>query len=498
MPEIVKKIRSKIGRSLRADLFLIILLIGVLPPAILGFVFLKVYEKQTIDSRIRQIQNQCLIISNHLYLNGYTESGTGNDALDSELEQLSVLYDGRVMLIAPDLKIIRDTYSLSEGKYMVSPEVERGLSGEVTSVYDGGEHYIEVITPITGRDSEDIVGVMLTGASTEQIDSVLVMLRRVYTVVMLALASIVLGVAFAVTARIVGQFRRVSESVENMKEGFAEEKIEVFDYKETERIKEAFNQVLARMRSLDETRGEFVANVSHELKTPITSVKILAESLISQEDVPNEIYREFMNDIVAEVDREDKIINDLLSLVKMDRAGTNLQIEKTDIDLMLEGIIKRLTPIAEKAKVDIIFETRRQVIAEVDQTKLALAFTNIIENGIKYNHELGNVKVVLDSEPMMFTVSVEDTGPGIPEEDLTHIFERFYRVDKSHSRQMGGTGLGLAIARAAVLMHKGAIKAENRPEGGARFDVKIPLSYIIPAEDATERDPVVKAGSEGT
>ena len=498
MPEILKKIRSKIGRSLRADLFLIILLIGVLPPAILGFVFLKVYEKQTIDSRIRQIQNQCLIISNHLYLNGYTESGAGSDALDSELEQLSVLYDGRVMLIAPDLKIIRDTYSLSEGKYMVSPEVERGLSGEVTSVYDGSEHYIEVITPITGRGNEDIVGVMLTGASTEQIDSVLVMLRRVYTVVMLALTSIVLGVAFAVTARIVGQFRRVSESVENMKEGFAEEKIEVFDYKETERIKEAFNQVLARMRSLDETRGEFVANVSHELKTPITSVKILAESLISQEDVPNEIYREFMNDIVAEVDREDKIINDLLSLVKMDRTGTNLQIEKTDIDLMLEGIIKRLTPIAEKAKVDIIFETRRQVIAEVDQTKLALAFTNIIENGIKYNHELGNVKVVLDSEPMMFTVSVEDSGPGIPEEDLTHIFERFYRVDKSHSRQMGGTGLGLAIARAAVLMHKGAIKAENRPEGGARFDVKIPLSYIIPAEDATERDPVIKAGSEGT
>ena len=498
MPDFLRKIRSVIGRSLRADLFLIICIIGVLPCAILGFVFLKVYEKQTIDSRIRQIQNQCLIISNHLYLNGYTDAPSGNEVLDSELEQLSVLYDGRVMLIAPDLKITKDTYSLSEGKYMVSPEVERGFSGESTSVYDGGEHYIEVITPITGRDNEEVIGVMLTGASTEQIDSTLSLLRKVYTVVMLALASVVLGVAFIVTARIVGQFRRLSESVENLKEGFAEEKIEVFDYKETERIKEAFNQVLARMRRVDETRGEFVANVSHELKTPITSIKILAESLISQDDVPNEIYREFMNDIVAEVDREDKIINDLLSLVKMDRTGVNLQIEKTDIDLMLEGIIKRLTPIAEKEKVDIIFETRRQVIAEVDDTKLSLAFTNIIENGIKYNHELGSVKVVLDSEPMMFTVSVEDTGPGIPEEDLPHIFERFYRVDKSHSREIGGTGLGLAIARAAVLMHKGAIKAENRPEGGARFDVKIPLSYIIPTEDATSENTAEDKGRERT
>ena len=194
-----------------------------------------------------------------------------------------------------------------------------------------------------------------------------------------------------------------------------------------------------------------------------------------------------MDDIITEVDREDKIINDLLSLVKMDRAGSNLVIEKCDMEVMIEGIIKRLSPIAQKAKVDIIFETIRPVVAEVDITKLSLALTNIIENGIKYNHEGGMVKVTLDSEPMMFVVIVEDTGMGIPEEDLPHIFERFYRVDKSHSRDIGGTGLGLSIARGAVLMHKGAIKVDSRMGEGTRFDIKIPISYIVtPQEEHDE------------
>ena len=178
----------------------------------------------------------------------------------------------------------------------------------------------------------------------------------------------------------------------------------------------------------------------------------------------------------------------------MDRAGANLQIEKSDIDEMIEAIVKRLSPIAGKAGVELVFETIRPVVAEVDETKLSLAITNVIENGIKYNHEGGTVKITLDSEPMMFTVTVEDTGIGIPEEDVPNIFERFYRVDKSHSREIGGTGLGLAIARGAVLMHKGAIKVESRVGEGSRFDIKIPLSYIV-ARQPDQNDVKEEAGT---
>ena len=469
---------------------MIICLVGIVPQLIIGLVFLGNYEKQSIDSRIKLVRNQCLIISDHLYTSGYLDAAD-NTIIDSELAQLSNLYDGRVMIINSDLKIIKDTYSLSEGKYMISAEVVRGLSGESASTYDGDDHYIEIITPITpDRDTGESVGVMLTSVSTAETDAIITRLRRLFTVVVAAVSAIVIGIAVLASTKTVGQLRKVSTAIDNINEGFGEEEIDDKTYREMAQINEAFNQLLQRMKNLDNSRGEFVANVSHELKTPITSIKILAESLTAEENVPNELYREFMNDIITEVDREDKIINDLLSLVKMDRAGSNLMIEKCDIEKMIEGIIKRLTPIANKAKVDLIFETIRPVVAEVDETKLALALTNIIENGIKYNKEGGSVTVTLDSEPMMFVIIVEDTGIGIPQDDIPNIFERFYRVDKSHSRDIGGTGLGLAIARGAILMHKGAIKVDSVEGEGSRFDIKIPLSYIVAPEqtDISERE----------
>ena len=487
MHEGIRFFRRIFGRSLRLDLFIVICLVGIVPGLILCHVFLGSLSRRAVASRTSQVGNQCLVIANHLYMSGYLDGAGDTSQADSELAQLSNLYDGRVMLIDPDLRIIKDTYSLSEGKYMISPEVARGLEGTATSNYDGDDHYIEVITPISGGEDNDVVGVMLTSVSTESTDQMLSDVRNLCVVVLMALTAIVIGIAVFTTTRMVSQFRNLSRSIANIKEGFGEEEVESFSYRETEQISDAFNEVITKMKTLDDSRSEFVANVSHELKTPITSIKILAESLTAQDDLPTEIYREFMNDIVDEVDREDRIINDLLSLVRMDRVGTNLVIEKCDIDMMLEAIVKRLTPIADKAGVELVFETIRPVIAEVDETKLSLAFTNIIENGIKYNHEGGSVHIVLDSEPMMFTVSVTDTGIGIPEEDLPNIFERFYRVDKSHSREIGGTGLGLAIAKGSILMHKGAIKAESTVGEGSRFDIKIPLSYIVnPAGEQAE------------
>ena len=125
-----------------------------------------------------------------------------------------------------------------------------------------------------------------------------------------------------------------------------------------------------------------------------------------------------------------------------------------------------------------IFESQRQVIAEVDEVKLTLAITNLIENGIKYNKEEGWVKVSLDADHQFFTLEVSDSGIGMEEEDLKHIFERFYRVDKSHSREIGGTGLGLAITRSTILMHRGSVKVNSTPDEGTVFIVKLPLSYI--------------------
>ena len=240
-------------------------------------------------------------------------------------------------------------------------------------------------------------------------------------------------------------------------------------------------QTLSKLKAVDQSRQEFVSNVSHELKTPITSIRVLADSLMGMGDVPVELYREFMEDISGEIDRESKVIDDLLALVKMDKSEAGLNVALTNINALAEQIMKRLRPIANRKKVELILESMREVSADVDEVKLTLAISNLIENAIKYNVEAGWVRVTLDADHKFFYIKVADSGIGIPEEAQDRIFERFYRVDKARSREMGGSGLGLAITRSVVLMHKGAIKLSSKEGEGSVFTLRIPLNYIAAA-----------------
>ena len=169
-------------------------------------------------------------------------------------------------------------------------------------------------------------------------------------------------------------------------------------------IANSINKVLKRLQALDQSRQEFVSNVSHELKTPITSIRVLADSLMCQENAPVELYREFMGDISDEIDRESKIINDLLELVRLDKSATKLHIEQVSINDLVEAILKRLRPIAKQRSIDIIFESFRPVTAEVDETKLSLAINNLVENAVKYNNDEGWVRVSLDADHKYFFV----------------------------------------------------------------------------------------------
>lgn len=274
--------------------------------------------------------------------------------------------------------------------------------------------------------------------------------------------------------------QKIEEGIAAIKNGYGEYNLQVNDYTETAGICEKINQMLGRIKVMDDSRQEFVSNVSHELKTPLTSMKVLADSINSMPDAPKELYQEFMEDITNEIERETKIINDLLSLVKMDKSAAGLNVSSVNINELLEQILKRLQPIADKQKVELVLESFRPVTAEVDEVKITLAITNLVENAIKYNRNDGEgwVHVSLNADHQYFYLKVEDSGIGIPEESLDHIYERFYRVDKSHSREIGGTGLGLAITRNSILMHRGAIKVHSVMGEGTTFDVRIPLNYI--------------------
>jgi signal transduction histidine kinase len=210
----------------------------------------------------------------------------------------------------------------------------------------------------------------------------------------------------------------------------------------------------------------------------MTSAKVLADSLLMQEHVEEEVYREFLQDIDNEIDRENKIISELLTLVRMDNKETQLNIQPININDMLEMILKRVRPQARERDIELLLVSERKIVAEVDETRMTMALTNLIENAVKYNKEHGKVRVRTDADHQSFTIEIMDTGVGIPPESINRVFERFYRVDKSRSREMGGTGLGLSISRSVVLQHHGSISVESKEGEGTTFYVIIPLSYI--------------------
>ncbi len=480
-----EKLKSLLSlRSLQARIFIIILVIGIVPSVLMRYGILNSYEERTVQIRTATVQNQLKIVGNHLLSNHYfSDTKTNENVINAELEMISNLYEGRVIIVDSSLRVVKDTYGISEGKTMISEEVIRCLRGESMSNYDREHGYIEMTTPIEevggAKDGSDsIVGVMVTSISSDAIISTMDALNREAAILQNLMLVAILACAIVLSTVLTRPFNRVTEAINEVQAGYSDKTIDVPDYVETVHIVEAFNQLLRRMKTLDDSRQEFVANVSHELKTPMTSVKVLADSLLAQEDAPAELYREFMEDIVSEIDRENQIITDLLALVRMENRVQQMNIVSLNINDLTELILKRLRPIARKRDVELVFESMRTVVAEVDEVKLTLIMTNLVENAIKYNKEHGWVKVELDADHQYFTFTVSDSGLGIPEESLAHIYERFYRVDKSHSRDIGGTGLGLAITRSAVLMHRGAITVTSVEGEGTNFTVKIPLSYI--------------------
>ncbi len=470
----------KFFKSLNFRLFVTLFLIGVIPTGIISEAILNTYYERAISVRTTDVQNQCKIISNQILASDYL-AGNSSDAISGELSLISSLYDGRIMIIDQDLRVITDTYGFEVSRTMIAEPVIRCFKTGL-SVHEVSGRFIEVAVPIQ-RVLEDerveTLGVILVSASLDSITDNKEVLSGSANLLLLIMGSILLLLAAVLSVLFVLPFKKMTKTISAITAEHIEDELKVYSYTETEQISEAFNQLLGKIKRLDESRQEFVSNVSHELKTPLTSMKVLADSLLQQPDVPVEFYREFMEDIAAEIDRENEIITDLLTMVKLDKTKVDMNIQSHDINNLLELILKRLRPIASQNNIEMVFESFRQINAEVDEVKLTLALTNFVENAIKYNKPNGWVHVSLDADHKYFYVKVTDSGCGIPEEAQEHIFERFYRVDKSHSREIGGTGLGLAIAKNVVLMHRGMIEISSVVDEGTTVTVRIPLNYIV-------------------
>lgn len=467
---------KKILKSMKLRIFIIIIMVGIIPTMIFKYIILRPLETEMVNSKMDRLLSQCNILKNHIFSENYMELRE-SESIDAELAQLSAMYDGRVMLINTDFVIIKDTYIMDENKTSVSKDVIRCYKGENITKYDPEKKYIEIVLSLT-NNSKQTVGVMFVTFSTKDVNYALDKIEEKMFLIQVILAFTIILFAFFWSGHLIKPFDKIENSFDKVSYGYFDNKLTLDGYTETEKIAAAYNDMLDKMKKLDESRQEFVSNVSHELKTPITSIKVLADSLMMQADVPNEIYKEFFGDIVMEIDRENEIITDLLTLVRLDKKNNSLNITNVNINELVELILKRLRPIAAKNNIELVLESFRPILAEIDEMKITSAITNLVENAIKYNVMDGWVRVTLNADHKYFYVKVADSGIGIPEESQEMVFERFYRVDKTRARETGGTGLGLAITRNIILLHNGAIKVYSKEGEGTTFTVRIPLNYV--------------------
>ena len=325
-------------------------------------------------------------------------------------------------------------------------------------------------------DEGEVVGVLVYISRAQEIYESLRAIRTQMLLWMLAVAAAALLMSMFVVRTITRPIGELSAGISRMSRGDLSSRVEVRGKNEFAQLASAFNSMSEKLERLDMARNQFVSNASHELKTPLSTMKILLESLLYQENYDPAMQKEFLSDINKEIDRLNRIVSDLLTLVNIDGGGMRLNLSEVRLRDVVTEQVKRLSPLARERGIELSCLIRDPCETVGDSIKLQQVVYNVIDNAIKYTPRGGEVSVEVSRNGKRALISVHDTGIGIPQEDLPHIFDRFYRVDKARSRETGGTGLGLSIVKQIVLLHGGDITAQSEESKGSTFIIELPLA----------------------
>lgn len=272
----------------------------------------------------------------------------------------------------------------------------------------------------------------------------------------------------------------ILDAIKSVRAGEYSYRIELPGQDEFSQLGEEFNSLTGRLQKTEEIRRQFVADASHELKTPLASIRLLSDSILQNDTMDKDTVREFVADIGNESERLARITEKLLNLTKHDNKVLP-EYAPVDMQKILRETLRVLEPLAAEQSIELRVQPGDPCFVFATDDDIYQVMLNLSENAIKYNKPNGFVQIALLRQADQILFTVEDTGIGIPEKDLPHIFDRFYRVDKARSREAGGSGLGLSIVQTIVQELGGIVTAENRPEGGMRFVVTLPV-YTAPAD----------------
>ena len=477
--------------SIRWKITIAYLLIIVVAFCVIGFSLIQLVGEYLFNQRTRDDQRIAESLSEEF--GGLLSSSDVLGMYEAAL-QTARSEQGRVLVLDRLCTVQVDTSSQLNGQRFITSEINNVLGGADGDYgfYDVGSTSaywlraamnafsgVNAMTGLYARGirsaSGNLLGVLVYISQVQEIYENLrdMQLKMLAWMAIVALAVLVVNALMLRTiTRPIGE---LNEGIARMSQGDLSARVNVRGRNEFANLAKAFNSMSERLEQLDKSRSQFVSNASHELKTPLSTIKILIETLLYQDPMDPDMAKEFMTDVNKEIDRLNRIVSDLLTLVNID-SGIKMNLENLDIAALLQEQAKRLAPLARENGIELDCAAKEAMEVNGDALKLQQVLHNIIDNAIKYTPRGGEVHCTLTRQGKKAVIRVSDTGVGIPEEDLPHIFDRFYRVDKARSRETGGTGLGLSIVKQFVLLHGGNIEATSKVGEGTTFTIELPLA----------------------
>ncbi|MCL2227653.1 MAG: ATP-binding protein [Oscillospiraceae bacterium] len=468
----VRKLRffSKIRTKFALTYFLVIAIVL----ALMNTFFLTETRDMIFSSKQLFIQGQAQFIASHLEETFDVFTIDEKDRVMAVMAQLDVAGVTYVVITDGDGMVLYDPAGRSELPGFPVDSMERAAEGfdVFHRRFDEGTFFVSAFTPIISRGMA--IGTVYVHDEDAEQGSVLIEMQDTLRNISIGVAIFSIVAVALIVWSLMRRVKLILQAIKSVREGQYSYRIEISGGDEMALLGDEFNSLTDRLRETDEARRRFVADASHELKTPLASIRLLSDSILQNEDIERETVKEFIGDIGMEAERLSRTTGKLMTLTRLDSQIVDERI-KVDMREVVEATLRMLRPLAESRGLTLTVDLSDNCFVLATDDAMHQVGYNLIENAIKYNKPDGSVAVRLRIEDGSVVFTVDDRGVGIPEEDLPHVFERFYRVDKARSREAGGSGLGLAIVCDTVREFGGNISASNRVGGGVRLQVRFAL-----------------------
>lgn len=457
---------------LTASFLVIILAVMV----IISFFLYSILERYYIDNFTDSLERSGFLAAD--FVSGQLRGQVNSVRLSVLAENMSRQSQARVLFTDQQALVVGDSIRVGGllNQVLEHNDVRNALNGNVSSSMAFSErlqqNVMQMAVPV--KEEEDLVtGVVFLSASLEEVYRTLNDIRRFLFFATVLAMAVVGGGSVAFARLFTGPIEELTTAARRMADGKLEQHIEVRSGDEIGRLAEQFNLMTKRLNFYTSNLKKFAADVAHEVRTPLTTMSLLTKAL-KEHDMDPEQQKEFIDDLDNEIERLVALVNDLLELSKLEK--NRIELEEVNLSRFLQDMIIDSQYRFARGGLELVDElTEEELTVSAAPLQLRQVLSNLLDNALNYTDPGGTVTVYLYRADSEAVVKVEDTGCGIPEDDLNYIFERFFRVDQARSREAGGTGLGLAIVSEIVAKHNGKVWVESEEDCGSSFYFSLPL-----------------------